>query len=277
MPYSLLAYLFGILLLLSSCNTIFDEESLDQEIPVPVQLSISESYLSTRAPVTTIDGTNLSNVGIYGVQEGSTSGQFPWTAVPFASNLSPSSISQGQFSFSPKLYYPIGGKRVIFYAYYPRTNNTTSTLNSYITPSGNGTAPVYNFTLSDQQDVMQAVSTISSSQSGTNVTLQYNHKLCQLVINTNLLSGTLRGMKLIAVPTKGSMNIETGAITWNTTTADISLNVPLLGGPSDPVFIPANVSSYKLQVTLLLFTTTYILTPNNGTFSPGVVYTITLK
>lgn len=77
---------------------------------------------------------------------------------------------------------------------------------------------------------------------------------------------------------KGTMNLATGNITWNLfTTTNLSVNVPLLGGLSDPVLIPANVSSYQLQVTLLILTSTYTLTPSNGVFSPGVAYTVTLK
>ena len=278
MSNSKVAYLVGMCLLLSGCNTVFDEESLEKEIPVPIRFSISESNLSTRAIVTTIDATNVSNVGIYGVQEGSTSGQYTWTASPFAANVVPSGISLGTLSFSPKMYYPTGGKKVAFYAYYPRTTNTSSTSNSYITPPGNGTAPVYNFSIADQQDVMHAIATPVGSNSGAQVAFQYNHKLSQIIINTSILSGVLQSMKIMSVPSKGSMNLATGNITWNSsTTTNLSVNVPLLGGLSDPVLVPANVTTYQLQVTLLVLPTTYYLTPSNGVFSPGVVYTVTLK
>ena len=264
-----------MLSLLTSCDNMLDEEPLIEESPVPICFEVSE-YLSTKAPVTGIDATNVSNVGIYGVTEGSTSNQYPWTASPFVSNIIPSGISQGQLTFSPKLYYPGGGKKVVFYAYYPYTNVTTTTSNSYITPPGNGTAPVYNFTLSDQQDVMHAVSAPSNSSNSSPIPLQYNHKLSQIIVNTSILTGILRSAKLVAVPNKGSLNLETGNVTWGSGTADINVTIPLLGGLSDPVFVPANATSYKLQVTLL-FTTTYTLTPSNGTFTPGVAYTITLK
>lgn len=263
----------GIILLLCSCNNILEEGVLEEESPVPIHMSIGNSYITTRAGVTNITASNLSSVGIYGVQEGRTSGQFPWTTAPFAVNLVPTGISNGQLSFASKLYYPLGGNRVTFYAYYPRTINTSTSSNSYVTVPGNGTAPIYNFTLSDQQDVMHAVSSPSGSNSVAPVALNYNHKLAQIVINTKLLGG-LQSLKLVAVPTKGAMNIQTGVITWGSTTADITLTVPLLGGLSDPVFVPANATSYKLQVKLLVLSTTYTLTSSTGTFLPGVIYTI---
>lgn len=273
MSNSLAPYLIGIALLLPSCNHVLDGELLEEVAPVPINMSIGDSYITTRSVVTDITTSNLSSVGIYAAQEGSTAGQFPWTATPFAANIVPTGISNGQLSFASKLYYPLGGNRVSFYAYYPRTTNTATTANSYITAPGNGTAPVYHFTLSDQQDVMHAVGSPSGSNSIAPVVLNYNHKLAQIIINTKLLGG-LQSMKLVAVPTKGSLNLQTGVVTWGSATADIQLSVPLLGGLSTAVFVPANVASYKLQVTLLILSTTYTLTSSTGSFLPGVVYTI---
>ena len=277
MSHSVLVYLLGGLLLLCSCTDAFDGESLEKEIPVPIQFTIEESYLTTRAPISTIDATNVSSVGIYGVQE-STPGQYTWTATPLLSNVVPSGINQNQLSFSPKLYYPMGAKNVTFYAYYPRTTNTNTSSNSYITLPANGIAPTYNFTLSDQQDVMFAVSTPMNSKSGTPVALQYTHQLCQIIVDAGLLTGTLSSITLLSVPTKGSMNLATGAITWNTTTSNISLTIPLLATKSSPILVPANVTSYQVQIALLaLLPKTYTLVPSNGVFTPGVIYTLVVK
>lgn len=270
-------YLLAFVSLLASCDTIFDEESLGQEIPVPINFSVSDSYLATRSPVSTIDATNYTNVGIYGAQEGSTQGQFPWTPSPFLSNIVPSGISQGQLTFSPKMYYPIGGKQVKFYAYYPRTTNTSTSLNSYITPPGNGTAPIYNFSIADQQDVMHAVSTPRSSANSTAIPLQYNHKLSQIIITTSVLAGLLRTGQLLNVQSKGALNLETGMVTWGTATTNLAVSIPALGGTSDPILVPANATSYDLKITLLVIPTTYKITPSNGVFSPGVTYTANIN
>lgn len=277
MPYPIYIYILVVLSLLVGCDKTYDEESLPQEVPVPIELAVSDSYLSTRAPISTIDATNYTSVGIYAAQEGSTSGQFPWTTSPFLSNTVPSGINQGQLSFSPKLYYPTGGKQVKFYAYYPRTTNTATTSNSYITPAGNGTAPIYNFTLADQQDVMHAVSTPSSSTNSSSVALQYNHKLSQIVITTTVLSGLLRTGQILNVPSKGALNLETGVITWGSTLTNIPVTIPIAGGTSDPVLVPANATSYQLRITLLVLPTTYNLIPSNGVFSPGQIYSITIN
>ena len=107
--------LMGWMLLSQGCSYGVADDCLPPEEPVPIRMAIAEEKLPTRAPVTTIDASNLSSVGIYAVREGSTAGQYPWTPTPFALNLTPSGISGNQISFNPKLYYPLGGKRVIFY------------------------------------------------------------------------------------------------------------------------------------------------------------------
>lgn len=269
-------YVLVVCSLLTGCDRIYDEEPLPEEVPVPIELAVSDSYLSTRAPVSAIDATNYTSVGIYATQEGSTSGQFPWTTSPFLSNTVPSGINQGLLSFSPKLYYPTGGNQVKFYAYYPRTTNTSSSSSSYITPPGNGTAPIYNFSITDQQDVMHAVSTPSSSTNSSSVPLQYNHKLSQIIITTSTLAGLLRTGQLLNVPSNGALNLETGVVTWSGTT-NVTVNIPALGGTSNPVLVPANATSYQLKITLLVLPTTYNLVPNNGVFSPGVTYSININ
>ena len=144
--------LLGWMLLSQGCSYGVGDDCLPPEEPVPIRMAIAEGKLSTRAPVTTIDASNLSNVGIYAVSEGSIAGQYPWTSTPFALNLVPSGISGSQLSFNPKLYYPLGGKRVIFYSYYPRTTATSGS--NYITAPGNGVAPAYHFTREQKTSCM---------------------------------------------------------------------------------------------------------------------------
>lgn len=265
--------MMGIALLLSSCYNAIDEELLPGEVPIPIRFALNAD---TRAPVSSITSVNLSSVGIYGVAAGSTSGQFPWTSTPFASNLVPNGISGNQLSFATTLYYPLGGKQVKFYGYYPRTTNTSGA--NYITVPGNGTAPVYNFTLTGQDDIMQAVSTPSGSNNPATVALTFNHKLTQIQLNVSILGALLTGIKLLGVKTSGSMNVETGVVTYGSTTTDIAFTIPLLATTTNPLMVPADVVSYTIEASLtgLIPIKRYQITSSTGTFKAGVVYTIKL-
>ena len=267
--------LMGWMLLSQGCSYGVADDCLPPEEPVPIRMAIAEEKLPTRAPVTTIDASNLSSVGIYAVREGSTAGQYPWTPTPFALNLTPSGISGNQISFNPKLYYPLGGKRVSFYGYYPRTTATTGNKN-LITPD-TGLAPTYHFTLTGAEDVMYAVSTPTGSTSTSPVSLTFNHVLTQLRLNTSLL-GSLSSIKLVGVSNKGTLNIGSGGVTYDSSVTDIALTIPLLGSVTDAVMVPAGVASYKVEVVLLLslLKRTYLVKPTSGTFQPGVIYTISL-
>lgn len=265
-------------LLLCSCDNSTHEELFLEKVPVPVRLAIEENVLSTRAMVTAIDGTNVTNVGIYGVREGSTAEQFPWTTSPYVSNLAPTAITGSQLTFASKLYYPMGGKRVKFYAYYPRTTATSGA--NYITPPGSGTAPIYNFTITGQEDIMYASSTSSGSGNPATVAFTFNHALTQLKLSTALLLGTLSSIKLVGIHNQGTLNIETGVVTFSSTTVDLPLTAGLLGA-INPVMVQANVASYKVQATLSLLgiglvTNTYLIKPTSGNFLPGIIYSISL-
>lgn len=262
-------------LLLYGCSYGVGDDFPLLEEAVPIRMAIEGGDLPTRAPVITIDASNLSSVGVYGVRESSTVGQFPWTATPFASNLAPSAISGNQISFSPVVYYPLGGKRITFYGYYPRTTATSGA--NYMTPPSAGIAPAYHFTLTGAEDVMYAASAPSSSTNPSAAALIFNHKLIQLQLNVSLL-GALSSIKLVGVPNQGTLDLGTGNVTYNSSVADISLTVPLLSSTTTPVMVPAGVASFKVEVVLLLslLKSTYIIKPTTATFQPGVIYTITL-
>lgn len=265
--------LIGMALLLNSCYSAIDEEFLSEEVLVPIRFALKAD---TRAPISGITSSNLSSVGIYGAVEGSTTGQYPWTGTPFVSNLVPSSISGNLLSFTTPLFYPAGGKRVKFYGYYPRTTSTTGSPS--ITPPGVGTAPIYKFTINGQDDIMQAASTPSGSTSPATVALMFNHKLTQIQLtNISLLGALLSGIKLKDVKSSGSMNIETGVITYGTTLIDIPFTVS--GGSTLPLLVPAEVASYVVEVALLglLLPQKYLIKPTAGNFQAGVLYQLSLK
>ncbi|WP_139119183.1 fimbrillin family protein, partial [Bacteroides fragilis] len=128
------------------------------------------------------------------VIEGSIAGHYPWTSTPFALNLVPSGISGSQLSFNPNLYYPLGGKRVISYSYYPPATATSGS--TYITAPGNGVAPAYHFTLTGTDDIMYAAGTPTGSTSTMPVSLTFNHVLTHLQLNTSPLGAMSSSKRL---------------------------------------------------------------------------------
>ena len=60
--------LMGWMLLSQGCSYGVADDCLPPEAPVPIRMAIAEEKLPTRAPVTTIDASNLSSVGIYAVR-----------------------------------------------------------------------------------------------------------------------------------------------------------------------------------------------------------------
>lgn len=267
-------YLAILVVLLYGCSGTIDDDNSPVEIPVPIRIATLENKLSTRAVVNTIDATVAQNIGIYAVKEGTTSGQFPWTTSPYYANIAPSGISGTLLSFSSKLYYPLGGKRVKFFAYYPRTTATSG--NNYITAPGNGTPPIFNFTLTGAEDIMYAASSPSGSSSPATVAFTFTHALTQLQISTASLLGSLSSITLMNVQTQGNLNLDTGVVTLNSGTANLNI-LGLLSNKVATVMVPANLPSYKVQVALLgLLPTTYTIKPPSGNFLPGMMYTITL-
>lgn len=267
-----------MMLLLISCSSELEEEfPSNGELPVPVHLAIAEVNPLTRAVVNSIGDISFSTLGIYEVIEGSIAGTFPWTTTPLLTNAVPSGINGNQLTFSPKLYYPMGGKKVIFYGYYPRTTATSGA--NYVTSPGNGTAPVFNFTLTGQEDIMHAVSTPSGSNtSGTTLPLTFNHKLTQIQLNTSILGTLLTSVKILNVPNTGSMNLETGVITYGTGTTDISFSKASLT-ITNPLMVPADVPSYIVEASILglLLPRKYLVKPTSGNFLAGTIYTISIN
>lgn len=267
-------YSFPVIVLLS-LNSCTNEELLSEEVPVPVRIAVEDGSIPTRAPVTAIDASNLSSVGIYAVRESGTTGQFPWTASPYLSNQVPATMSNGVVTFSPVIYYPMGGSRLKFYGYFPRTTATSG--NNYITAPGSSSPPVFNFTLTGQEDIMYAVSAPTGSYTAGNATLTFNHKLTQIQLNISGLGGALSSIKLIGIKNKGAMNLDTGIITYNSTTVDLTLSLSVLGSTTVPVMVPADVASYRVDTAfLLLLPRSFTIKPVSSNFLPGVMYTITL-
>lgn len=264
-------------LLLVSCTNDMDEELFcREELPVPITLAVAEANPFTRSVVNGIGDISVSSLGIYEVEEGTTAGTFPWTASLLLNNAAPTGINGNRLSFSSPLYYPAGGRKVIFYGYYPRTTATSGA--NYITPPGNGRAPIFNFTLTGKEDIMHAVSIpAGSSSAGTDIPIVFKHKLTQIKIDFSILSTLLSSIKILNVKNSGSMNLETGVITYGSSKSDITLSKAGLTSTS-PVMVPADVPVYVIEVALLgtALPRKYVIKPTSGNFLAGTVYTISL-
>lgn len=264
--------LSGIMLILCSCADMIEEEPTTKA-PSPIVLTASDITDNiTRAPMNSFNSTTVKNIGIYVLAEGSTSGTYPWTATPYLANISPINITGNTLVFSSSYYYP-KGKRAKFYGYYPSTTATSG--NNYIIPPGIGTPPIYNFTLTGQEDILYATTAPSGSKNPDTTALQFNHMLTQIILNVPLLGG-LQSVTMNGVKNKGALNLETGVITYGSSTINIPLSVNLLGGLSTPVMVPAGVASYTVVAQLLVLSNTYYIKPTSGNFLPGRIYTINL-
>lgn len=266
-----------ISLLSASCHSDMDEVLFGGEgHSVPICLSVAEGAPHTRAIVNSISDISVSSLGIYAVAEGGTAGTFPWTASPLLDNAPPVGINGNELTFSSPLYYPAGGRKVIFYGYYPRTTATSGS--NYITPPGNGTAPVFHFTLTGQEDIMYGASPVGGSYSpGTAIPITFRHKLAQIQFNFSALEALLSSIKILNVKNTGSMNLETGVVAYDSKTVDITLSKSGLT-TTVPVMVPADVPTYLVEVALVgqLLPRKYVIKPTSGKFQEGVIYTITL-
>lgn len=262
----------------AGCGNDMDGELLDNGgLPVPIRLAVAHTDGRTRAVVNSINDISAGTLGIYEVAEGDVAGTFPWITSPLLNNVAPADISGNNLIFSPPLYYPAGGRKIIFYGYYPRTTATGGA--NYVTPPGNGTAPVFNFTLTGQDDIMHGVSAaVGSYSSGTTIPIVFNHKLTQIQLNISALATLLSSVKILNVRNKGALNLETGVVTYGSNTIDITLNKADMT-TTVPVMVPADVSSYKVEIALLgeITTRKYVIKPKSGQFMAGVAYTIKLE
>lgn len=264
-------------LLLASCDNDTDEAFLHpEECLVPIHLAVAEESPGTRSAVNSLSDISVSALGIYGVAEGSTTGTFPWTSSPLLSNAAPTGSSGNELLFASSLYYPAGGRKVIFYGYYPRTTATSGA--NYITPPANGTAPTFHFTLTGQEDIMYGTSPAGGTYSpGTTLPITFKHKLTQIQLNVSALGTLLSSIKILNVKTSGTMNLETGVVTYDSSTTDLTLTKSGLTTTA-PAMVPADVPVYQLEVGLVgqLLPRKYVIKPTSGKFLEGILYTINL-
>ena len=74
------------------------------------------------------------------------------------------------------------------------------------------------------------------------------------------------------------MNMETGIITYGSSTIDITFTKASLTA-TNPLMVPADVPSYILEASILgaLLPRKYLIKPTSGNFLAGTVYTISIN
>lgn len=171
--------------------------------------------VETAGPLET-GGFGLSAIcytGTWPEGEGSTNN---WTT-NFAHNLNVT-MQDGHWKAPEKLEWP-GSGNIRFFAYYPYSANS----NGCIAHSGTDVtgSPVLTYTVPDdvknQPDLLWAVTNHSGkSDAGGTVNLEFQHALTAVTIKTgtDMLSGTITGVKISGVYGKGSCRI--GGTTWTT-------------------------------------------------------------
>lgn len=181
----------------------------------------AESGVVTRGtPVENADPMKTGGFGLSAIcytgtwpAEGSTNS---WTT-NFAHNLNVT-MQDGKWKAPGKLEWP-GSGNIKFFAYYPYSGNS----DGCITHSGADAkgAPVLTYTVPEdvkkQPDLLWAVADHSGKSTGDgSVALNFQHALTAVTIKTgsDMLSGTITGVKISGVYGKGSCRI--GGTTWTT-------------------------------------------------------------
>ena len=146
-----------------------------------------------------------------------------WSS-PYINGVIVNSGTSSTLSFAPSQYYPANGDKVFFYAYSPVSGTYTA---------GNGTTtPKVAWTITGMQDIMAAQVTTGigkvSSGTQTQPTFAFTHKLKQVkfkVVKDASFEDNIKltSLKIIGAKTAATMDLSTGAVSWGSTTGDLTV------------------------------------------------------
>ena len=145
-----------------------------------------------------------------------------WSS-PYIANIAVNSGAGGALSFATSQYYPANGNKVYFYAYSPVSG-------TYSAGSGS-TAPTVAWTITGQQDIMAAQVTTGIAKAATGTQSQpafaFTHKLKQVkfkVVKDASFEDNIKltSLKIIGVKTAATLKLNTGSVTWGSTTGDLT-------------------------------------------------------
>ena len=146
-----------------------------------------------------------------------------WSS-PYIANIAVNSGASSALSFATSQYYPANGDKVFFYAYSPVSGAT------YTAGSGS-TTPKVAWTITGSQDIMAAQVTggIGKVASGTQSqpAFAFTHKLKQVkfkVVKDASFEDNIKltSLKIIGAKTAATMDLSTGAVSWGSTTGDLT-------------------------------------------------------
>ena len=185
---------------LSSCDKSNDPQPIHNTDPQAIQLTAKVLSVETvtKAAVTAFNDTEI---GIYGVKEGTTAGTYEWTATPYYNNPGGVKISSANaITFTTNVYYPMNNKKVKFHAFYPKVET--------ITAPGAGTAPQVKYTIDGETDILYAeVESGTLDNHITAANLAFSHKLAKLDFKVIAGTGFEAGVKIKTITVK-SVNAD---------------------------------------------------------------------
>ena len=155
--------------------------------------------------------------------KGSTAPTTNWSS-PYINNIAVNSGASSALSFATSQYYPANGDKVFFYAYSPASG-------TYTAGSGS-TTPKVAWTINGTQDIMAAQVTTGIAKAATGTQSQpafaFTHKLKQVkfkVVKDASFEDNIKltSLMIIGAKTAATMDLSTGAVSWGSTTGDLTV------------------------------------------------------
>ena len=146
-----------------------------------------------------------------------------WSS-PYIANVAVNSGAGSALSFATSQYYPANGDKVYFYAYSPA--------NGTYTAGSGSTAPMVSWTITGQQDIMWAKvdqgiakNPVPANQPQPN--FAFIHLLKQVkfkIVKDNTFEDNIKltSLKIIGAKTVASLALNTGTLSWNSATDDLT-------------------------------------------------------
>lgn len=188
--------------LISGCSSDDDcSAPTTEESPVEIKLSAGIFDISTRAPVNS--GQSITAKFVASAATGDYSTNL-WSAT---GSFTTSTDASNPFSFTPQQYYPTNGSTVYIKGYYPVGNLSGNTVTFSETDGSN--------------DVMITAEASGSKATSGALGFTFSHLLTQLQFTFKAGAGfPTTGKKVTSISIKNqqtpaSLNINTGAITYN--------------------------------------------------------------
>ena len=156
--------------------------------------------------------------------KGSAAPTTDWSS-PYIANIAVNSGTSSTLSFATSQYYPANGDKVYFYAYSPVSGAT-------YTAGTSSVAPKVAWTITGQQDIMSAQVTggiaknpVPANQQQPN--FAFTHLLKQVkfkIVKDNTFEDNIKltSLKIIGAKTVASLALNTGTLSWNSATDDLT-------------------------------------------------------